>query len=561
MTRRPALAAAIGLALAAMVALAGCVTIPTGGAVGTQRISEQQGPDNGTIRAANPPRDGASPGEIVAGFVRAGGSPQGAYATAKLYLTSGSKWKPGAGTVVSDSTVAPYADGIISDSEVDYSLDLSVSAQIDATGVYAAQKPTERALHFHLVKEKGQWRIAEAPDGTVLRSRDLGVVVKPYLLYFFDPQYEFLVPDRRWFTDQGAAVSGRIVGALLAGPSPYLASPVSVSAFPAGAQLGQPVAIEAGTVTVDLNTAVLDAGGTQQARMLEQLTWSLRALDVTRVTMTANSIEVPTTEPATADGDPGAYYEAIGSDGKSFGSVSGDALAPLALGSAIEAPQPTAVSLGRDRTTAAVRGAGGVSLVTTSARSVVDPRDGLLAPSLDPLGWVWSTTSDPDSLVAVRADAKQRALPLPVTGSVVAIAMSRDGTRLLAAFDTDSGARLTVFGVQRDKDGVPVGFGTPLEVPVPAGNPIVDAAWVDGSTVATLAGAAGAKDDVVEYPLGGQPVDHGQVTDGRSLAAGSLGTGFTAVRVRLGSGELDQPSFVGDWQSTGVKLSLLGVQQ
>ena len=551
------------LLLAAAVGLAGCVTIPTGGGVGSERILADQGADNTTIRAANPPRKGASAGEIVAGFVRAGGSPQGSYYVAKQYLTTafGTKWKPSASTVVSDSTVAPFAEGGGAGSAADYTVALSVTGQIDATGVLTTQSPTPRPLHFHLVKKGGEWRIDRAPDVTVLRTRDLGIVARDYELYFFDPSYAYLVPDRRWFVDQGGSyVQGRIVGALLAGPSPYLASPVTVSAFPTGTQPGDTPSLEGGTVTVDLSSNVLEAGGMQQARMLAQLTASLRSPTVTAVNMTANGVEVPTTEPAAAEIDPAAYYEAVGSDGKLFGAVTGGTLAPLAIGNAVQALAPTAVSFGGDRTSAAVLGTGGVSLVTAGAHPVVDPRPGLLAPTLDRGGWVWSTTADPGSLVAVRADGRPRSIPIPTSGRIVSIAVSRDGTRLLVALAADAGARLLVFGVQRDKDGAPVALGTPLELPVDAGRPIIDAAWVDNDSVATLAGSAGAIDAAREYPLGGQQVDHGGVRDGTRLAAGT-GSGFAVMRVLLGSGELDQPSSIGDWESTGVKLSLLAVQQ
>lgn len=556
--------AALAVALAAAVALAGCVTIPTGGGVGTQRIVDDQGSDNNTVRAANPPRKGASPSEIVAGFVRAGGSPQGAYSVARQYLTDGNKWKPGAGIFVSDTTVAPFADAAAVGAQADYTVSLSVSGQIDASGVYSTQTPAEHDLRFHLVKQRGQWRIQNAPDGTVLRSRDLGVVAEPHELYFFDPGYQYLVPDLRWFVDQGSTsyIPGRIVGALLAGPSAYLASPVTASAFPAGTQIGDAPTLDAGTVTVDLSSGVLDAGTTQQSRMLTQLTWSLGAADVTRVTMTANGLQVPTTEPASAIGAPTAAYEAIGSDGKTFGAVTPSGLAAIAtLGGAVQALAPTAVTLGRDRTTAAVLGTGGVSLVSGGGHPVVDARSGLLPPALDPDGWVWSAQADPGSLVVVRADGKQHPMPLGASGRIASIAISRDGTRLLVALAADTGARLLVLGVQRDKDGVPTGLGTPLELPVNAARPIIDAAWIDSGSVAIIAGDPDGQDAVTELQLGGQAVEHGSVRAGRTLASGDSGSGFLAMRVLLASGELDQPSVIGDWQATGAVLSLLGTQQ
>jgi len=346
--------ATIVAALAAVVVLSACVSIPTGGGVTTQEIPDDQGGGE-FIRTVSGPQKGMTPREIVAGFVRAGGGPQGQYTVAKEYLADSlqSKWNPGAGTLVSDSPVTPEFDLPASEAAADLSVDLDVVGQIDSTGVYTAQATAERVLSFHLVKQKGQWRIDRAPDGTVLRSRDLGSIARPYDLYFFDPGYDYLVPDLRWFVDQGpdGYVPRRIVAALLAGPAKWLASPVVVSAFPSGTQIDGTPTIDSGEITVDLSAGVGDAAPLQQARMLQQLTWSLRALDVHAVSMTASGLAVPVSDASSADASPGVTYEAIGSDGKTFGAVTPSGLAAIAtLGGAVQALAPTAVTLGRDRT-------------------------------------------------------------------------------------------------------------------------------------------------------------------------------------------------------------------
>lgn len=557
---------AVAAALAAL--LAGCVTIPTAGGVSTQGIEQEQGTDT-TIRTVSPPQAGATASEIVTGFIRAGGGPQGNYDVARQFLADSlrSKWKASAGTLVSDTSPTPLDDGSDTDSTASYSVSLAVVGQIDASGVYAPQSSTARSLSFHLVKERGQWRIDRAPDGTVLRTRDLGTVAKPYDLYFFDPAYSYLVPDLRWFADQGGTgyLPGRIVSALLAGPASWLAAPVLASAFPAATQLNSPPAPTAGAVTIDLSANVSDAGPVQQSRMLQQLDASLLALHIQRVTITANGLQVPATDASNADASPSVPYDAIGSDGKTFGPV-GDTQAAVPsslpqLGAAVQELAPLAVSLSRDRASAAVLGAGGVSLVTATAHPVVDPRPGLTAPTMDPQGWVWSAQADPGSLIAVRPDGKPVAMPVTASGRIVSTSMSRDGTRLAVAFIGDAGASLLVLGVQRDKDGAPVGFGAPLIVPVDPTRPIIDTAWVDSGSIATIAGDVSGLDTVTQYVLGGLTTSHGVVRGGTTLAAGSGGTGFNAVRVLLASGDLQQPSFVGDWQSTGVRLSLLGTQQ
>lgn len=565
--RRGAVAlAAVVVGLAAL--LAGCVTIPTGGGVSTQGIAQEQGTDT-TIRAVSPPQPGATPSEIVTGFIRAGGGPQANYGVARQFLadTLQSKWKASAATLISDSSPTPTSDGIDTDESAEYSVSLAVVGQIDASGVYTPQSSTSQSLSFHLVKEHGEWRIDRAPDGTVLRTRDLGVVAKPYDLYFFDPTEAYLVPDLRWFADQGGAayLPGRIVSALLAGPAPWLAAPVVASAFPAATQLNSPPVPNSGSVTVDLSANITDAGPTQQSRMLQQLDASLLPLHIQRVSITANGLQVPATDASNADASPSVPYDAIGSDGKTFGAV-GDVQAavpsPLPqLGAAVQELAPVAVSLSRDRTSAAVLGTGGVSLVTATAHPVVDARVGLTAPTMDPQGWVWSAQSDPGSLIAVRADGKPVAMPVTASGRITSTSMSRDGTRLVVALTGDAGASMLVLGVQRDKDGAPVGFGSPLVVPVDPTRPIIDTAWVDSGSIATIAGDGNGQDAVTQYVLGGLTTSRGVVRAGTTIAAGSGGSGFNAMRVLLTTGDLQQPSFVGDWQSTGVKLSLLGTQQ
>ena len=55
-------------------------------------------------------------------------------------------------------------------------------------------------LTFGLVQERRR-SVAHlsAPDGTVLSPNRFASIFDPYELYFFDPSFEFLVPDLRWF--------------------------------------------------------------------------------------------------------------------------------------------------------------------------------------------------------------------------------------------------------------------------------------------------------------------------------------------------------------------------
>ncbi len=554
MRRRPGLVVLLG-ALAIM--LAGCVSIPTGGGVGTQAISDQ--PDaNDVIVLASGPEKGMTPSEIITGFLRAGRDPRSSYLVAREFLADSlrTKWKPNAGTVVSNPAFVPSALG-----GDNYAVPLDVSGQVDQSGIYTPQEASDRDLEFHLAKDSaGQWRITSAPDSTVLRVSDFGLVIRGYTLYFFDPSYQYLVPDERWFADSGSAalVSGRVVAALLAGPAPWLASPVLVSAFPSGTQLGDPPTIDGNTVTVDLSAQAQAASDAQKQRMLQQLTWSLRSLAVTNATITVSGLPVTIPDGPVISPDIPVQYEAVGFDGKSFGALTSSGVSALpGIGAQIAALTPRGVTLSHDRSSAAVLGNGGVSLVgATPDPVVVDARAGLVAPSLDPDGYVWSAPGgDPSGLIVVRSDAKAHPVPLPLTGSIVSLAVSRDGTRLLVAIATGAGPRAVLFGIQRDKDGVPTGFGSSLDLPI--GNAaLIGASWLDGNSIAVLSGSANGLTDVDEYAISGLTTGRGSLRGGVGIAGGSDG-----IRVLDADGNVLQPSLAEDWQGTGLHASFLGIQQ
>ncbi len=245
--------------------------------------------------------------------------------------------------------------------------------------------------------------------------------------------------------------------------------------------------------------------------MLQQLTWSLRSLAVSDVTMTVSGLPLQVADTGGINPDISPQYEAIGSDGKSFGALTtGGVTAFPGLGAQVMSLGPTAATLSHDRGVAAVLGGSGVSIVGATANPVlVDPRTGSVAPSLDPDGYAWSDPpGDPSALVAVKSDAKQHMIPIPVSGRVVSLAVSRDGTRLLVALSTDSGPRLVVTGIQRDKDDAPVGFGPLVDLPV-GGGALLGATWLDANSVAALSSGTDGATDVVEYAISGQTTPHG----------------------------------------------------
>jgi len=188
---------------------------------------------------------------------------------------------------------------------------------------------------------------------------------------------------------------------------------------------------------------------------------------------------------------------------------------------------------------------------------VLDARPGLAVPSLDAHGFTWSVPRDsPGALRAVEPDGTAHEIPgLPSSGTVVSIDVSRDAARLLVALDTPDGPRLLVAGIQRDGQLVPTGLQTPLELPV--GNaPVVDAAWVDGVTVAAL--VTGSISTVETFVIGGQHLGMGALDDGVAIVGGN---GVDGIRVLDERGDVLRPGGGTSWQDTGLDADFLITQQ
>ncbi|WP_448231159.1 LpqB family beta-propeller domain-containing protein [Microbacterium lacticum] len=126
--------------------------------------------------------------------------------------------------------------------------------------------------------------------------------------------------------------------------------------------------------------------------------------------------------------------------------------------------------------------------MTTKAATAVDDRRGLVPPTIDPSGWVWTVpASTPAGLRATPPSGDAVTMGEAWTGvdSIQAMQISRDGTRIAAAFTIGNKSWLMAAGVLRDGKGVPTGLGQPQRVAALSG-PGVSAAWLDDSTVGVV---------------------------------------------------------------------------
>lgn len=215
------------VSLALVLALAACTGLPTSGYVNPGR-----GPQADDTQAfafvPDGPQDDASPAEIVEGFLRAGSGPADDWATAKLFLASGTQWDPRSRVTIdrlADRRATANADG------TSVAVAVTTVASVDADGAYTPTAAgSAETLSFTLARVDDQWRITSAPDGVVLYEEVFPTVYQSASVAYFDPTYSFIVPDVRWFPRP--LVASRVATALVDGqPSAWLANAVR-SAFP-----------------------------------------------------------------------------------------------------------------------------------------------------------------------------------------------------------------------------------------------------------------------------------------------------------------------------------------
>jgi hypothetical protein len=552
MTRSGRIIRSLIVATVVAVALAGCIGIPSSGGVNEGPVVKSGG-DSAFVTDPVPPPRNASKTEMVNDFLQAATSADGNYAIAREYLTpkAAQGWDPTKSVLVREKPASPEDIG---DNTVDYAV--STNSSVDALGVYSQQgTDSTQTLSYTFTKVAGQWRINDLPDGIVLSRTSFENFFNPYPIYFFDPDYRYLVPDVRWFPT-GSTVQDRIVIALLAGPSDWLQQGVVASAFPPGVLRGSPVVVRNSSATVDFSANAASAKPTVRGRMKLQLQQSLLALNITNVSMTARGAPLAAADDSGAEIAGPANGSPLIQKGKQFGFYPG--LASLGgISTQVAQLNGSAATLDRGDSTAAVLAKGGVYLVTSTASKLVDSRPDLIAPSIDPFGYVWSVPAgDPSAIRAYGPDGVAHPISsnLPTGGTIVSLDVSHDGTRVLMYLATNAGPLLVVAGIVR-RGGVPTSLGDPLDLPVSSDDPI-DATWVNSTTVAALS-AGDNQDTVISYMIGGTPGDP-STTQGAVHLVGGIDS--DSLRLITDSGDVQQLRASG-WQSINVVASILATQQ
>lgn len=534
-----------------LVLVPGCSSIPTSGPVGTASADSGDSSLVDTF-AFTPrgPRAGATPQEVLQGFITAGTGAAEDYSVAREFLTDGlgDTWIPTERVVIygADPNVVPGPDGST------YQIQLEVVGSMDARGIRTDKATgTTETLQARLEQVDGQWRISAIPNGIMISNVNFPLLFLPHNLYFYSSTYDYWVPDTRWFV-QKAGIAANVVKAMLAGPAPYLQGAVT-SAFPAGTALARDaVPVLSGVATVDLSADILqDSSDLNRQQMALQLQQNLGNLNnVNSVSMTVNQRPVDLGKessalvPAQADPEVGNTQVAVFQNELTyFREAQPDAIEGMPSVAAYS-PQDPAMSL--DLTTIAfLNGDRSALYLTGPNQEVTEVARGsaLTAPSIDPGEWTW-TASAQGGGTAVYAlppgggasDLLTLAVPWLDDLHVSELRISRDGARALMVVRQGDHSRVLISGVVRNVDRVPQTLTTPLEIPVtnPSDSGIaptvtVDRAkWYSEDTVVVLGSSENAPVTPVILGLGREPEPIASLSGITGLSAGKGGDNIFA---------------------------------
>ena len=530
------------------LSLAGCQGIPSSGPVNEGLKSLSQADQPVQFNPGGPTED-ASQEDIVRGFVSAAASSADDYATAREFLAPeyADEWDPSLGVLVDEGTQqyreAEENVGVLS---------LSVIASVDGRGTLQGVGPgAATEVRFEFAEIDGQWRIASAPAGIILDKSTFAAVWTPLQLYFLSADNR-LVSDTRWFLNR-ATISTQVVGELLAGPTEQMAE-VLHSALPAGTALAAgAVPVVDGTARIDLSAELLDADATTMELVKRQLGASLQSVpNVARFELLVNGslidqgpvVAADTTSPSAEN-----LYVAGLKDGV-FGQIRAGQVTVLpGIGARIAQLQPSAVTLAPDRRSAAVLHQGIVSWVSPDDQVQVDLRGGLLAPSMDRFGHVWSYSSGSPGEILVSKPGEQAVqLTMPWLGGrePVAVRVSQGGNRL-AVLVADSGtpeqSKVLVGGISRDAAGVPLALTDTASIELWVAGIPIDLDWIDDARFVAVS-RNGISGKVTQGVLGQFAVESGTVPGAVAVSGGGI---RSLLRVLDDDGRLYAPQGSG-WQ-------------
>lgn len=601
--RRPLLA--LLAAVAAALAITGCVSMPSAGPVLSYPVTQETGGQNGQNMQfiVQPPVDGWNPQQIVNGFLLASAAFGNQAQVARQYLTpdESKSWNPAWGAYVYQTkpsvgnpvypAAAPGQDASSGKAgkagkRGPKAATVAISGKIQAIvsshdGTYAVPSASgangSGPLAFNLVNTDGQWRISFAPSELLLTPTQFADDYELRNLYFFDPNYHYLVPDPVYVPLQASAstLTTRLVTYLDKQPQDWLAYGATQTAFPASAKVSATLTGNVATVTLTGKFSK-----TQLAQMASQLLWTLvgsgqGGAQVDSLEMIYNgkqyypvgSAANPVQNKSQASYGPAASATATGASPVFYYADSrGDVYSRDGVGAT--AKQTLIVKLGAGyaqiavskdgKDLAALRG-GALFIGPAGGPLVRQSGAGYATLSWDPTDNLWVTTGNSDEIFVFRtgvAAGTRQAKPIlvnvtsdygtPTGQQYTALQIAPDGVRVAMITDNDE---LAFGAIDWEAEAGPALGSVKISLsPFYVSNLTSGfnaVTWYGPDNVITLGGPGST---LTEYPVnGGTPTSQMLDQSANSITAATPAEPLIAAIAK--NGMIEAPTLTGAWTS------------
>ena len=450
------------------------------------------------------PQAGASPTQIVEGFLNAQSSPDDDHAVARQFLAPDVEWDDEAGAVVYALGSRRFAQDPAD--PTGFAVRVQATGRISSDGAFSLLDQPLTVAYSVARQPDGEFRLVEVQEGLLLTRGDSDRSFTPYEVYFLGRAADGsatarLVPDRVFLPDT-AEPAQALVDALLGGATDALLGAVETAALPGTTAR---TAVTDGIVSVDLSEQAgeLDTRGRQ--RLAAQLVWTLTQVPgVTGVRLTTGGRALPLPgEDEVQDRGSWAEYDPVGRAGdpaplhyvrnRVLRTLSGPALpdSELTRAGGLEVDEVAVSPVG-----------GAVAAITRSTRGDVlrtGPPQGPFVQVLAKRGlrsptWgsgvqgVWLLETGPRPIlwrVPPSGPAQVVRYPQPTgAGPLSAVQVSRDGARVAMVFGTGAAGRLYVGRIE------PVGGGfavTGADRIAPDLVAVTDVGWQSGTSLVVIA--------------------------------------------------------------------------
>lgn len=458
------------------------------------------------------PQAGASPAQIVEGFLNAQSSPDDHHAVARQFLAPDVEWDDEAGAVVYALGSRRFAQDPADPTS--FAVRVQATGRISSDGGFSLLDQPLTAAYSVARQPDGEFRLVEVQEGLLLTRGDSDRSFTTYEVYFLGRAADGsatarLVPDRV-FLPNTAEPAQALVDALLGGATDALLGAVE-SAAPPGTK-GRTSTTD-GIVSVELSEQVAELDTRGRQRLAAQLVWTLTQVSgVTGVRLIAGGspLPLPGAEEVQDRGSWAEYDPAGpgGGDPVPVHYVRNRVLRTLTGPALPDAEVTRAGGLEVDEVAVSPVG-GALAVITRSASGDVLRTGPVAGPFLQVLAkrslrsptWgsgtqgVWLLEAGPRPLLwRVPASGPAQAVRYPQpsgAGPLTGVQVSRDGARIAMVFGAQEAGRLYVGRIEPAGGGLTVTGADRIAPDLVA---VTDVGWQSGTSLVVLASrTAGAR--------------------------------------------------------------------